>query len=100
MADEIDWGAILQAQSGEDTKSEEEPLVTTCNESADKLISYEIFTLKEEKEDKQQKNVLLIIWCGQSIPEIECARTCQAINFQIRRELDVWFGEGKEGKTL
>lgn len=52
MADEIDWGAILQAQSGEDTKSEEEPLVTTCNESADKLISYEIFTLKEEKEDK------------------------------------------------
>jgi len=53
MADEIDWGEILRAQSGENKGSErEDSLITSCTESADKLISHEIFTLKEKKEDK------------------------------------------------
>ena len=53
MTDKIDWGEILRAQSGENKGSErEESLITSCNESTDKLVSLEIFTLKEEKEDK------------------------------------------------
>lgn len=50
MSDEIDWGEILRAQSGENKGSErEDSLITSCTESADKLISHEIFTLKEKK---------------------------------------------------
>lgn len=53
MTDEIDWGAILRAQSGEKTGNErEESLITSCNESTDGLVSHEIFTLRKEKEEE------------------------------------------------
>ena len=48
----MDWGAILKAQSGQNADNERgESLISNCNESADKMISHEQFTLKKEKED-------------------------------------------------
>lgn len=44
---DIDWDAIVRAQNGESTF--DEPLITTCNESAD-MVSAELFNLIKPKE--------------------------------------------------